>query len=97
MSDKGLSEEEFGQLLGLLSRMTDSAQLERLRESVQARTSRIRVGMLNKLRPGAEVRWSGKHGAQQGKVVRVKQKYVECRVLDGRIWNVPADMLSEVV
>lgn len=92
-----LSEEEFGSLLAFVSRIESPDQMNRLREAFLARQQRIGRASMQKLRAGAQVSWTGKHGHQTGTVVKIKQKYVDVRVKTGDregIWIVPASLLE---
>lgn len=89
-----LSEEEFGSLLSLLSRLEDPSQMTRLNTAIVSKREQIQRMQVHRVRSGMKVSWTGKAGRQTGEVIRVKQKYVEVRVPTGVVWNVAASLLE---
>lgn len=97
-----VTEQEVGSLLSTISRIEDADQMRRVREALTHRQIAIGQTAIRKIRVGNKVKWVGKLGAQDGTVLKIKQKYVEVRASAapgtiGMVWNVPASMLTVVV
>ena len=82
------------EIVTLIHKIKSNDELEQVLEAWKLKRTYLTRQNVRALAEGDMVTWSGRRGAQKGRVTKINRKYVICETAQGK-WRVPANMLEK--